>query len=91
MVQQFTDIVKRALNQFLNEQINQRLQSAIATGTSTDPPEIDEVDTDEFEDEDVELRIVTTEEELEGFFTVKSIVREVVAPERIVHRDTVVI
>ena len=89
VVQQFTDIVKRALNQFLNEQINQRLQSAIATGTSTDPPEIDEVDTDEFEDEDVELRIVTTEEELEGFFTVKSIVREVVAPERIVHRDTV--
>ena len=89
MVQQFTDIVKRALNQFLNEQINQRLQSAIATGTPTDPPEIDEVDADEFEDEDVEPRIVTTEEELEGFFTVKSIVREVVAPERIVHRDTV--
>ena len=32
---------------------------------------------------------MTTEEELEGFFTVKSIIREVVAPERIVHRDTI--
>ena len=90
VVQQFTDIVKRALNQFLNEQINQRLQSAIVKGNTADPPiELDEVDDDELDDEDIESRIVTTEEELEGFFTVKSIVREVVAPDRIVHRDTI--
>lgn len=47
------------------------------------------VDTDEVDSEDAEPRIVTTEEELEGFFTVKSIVRDVVDPERIVHRDTI--
>ena len=29
-VQQFTDIVKRALNQFLDEQMNQRLQSVMS-------------------------------------------------------------
>ena len=90
VIQQFTDIVKRALNQFMNEAINQRLQSAIAKGSTADPPvEVDEVDSDELSDEDIEPRIVTTEEELEGFFTVKSIVREVVAPDRIVHRDTI--
>ena len=90
VIQQFTDIVKRALNQFMNEAINQRLQSAIAKGSTTDPPiEEDEADADELEDEDSESRIVTTEEELEGFFTVKSIVREVIAPDRIVHRDTI--
>ena len=90
VIEQFTDIVKRALNQFMNESINQRLQSAIATGTRTEPlPDEDETDADEAEYEDVEPRIVTTEEELEGFFTVKSIVREVVAPDRIVYRDTV--
>ena len=90
VIQQFTDIVKRALNQFMNEAINQRLQSAIAKGSPADPPiEIDEPDDDELDDEDSEPRIVTTEEELEGFYTVKSIVREVVAPDRIVHRDTI--
>ncbi|RKU20979.1 hypothetical protein C6500_07530 [Candidatus Poribacteria bacterium] len=36
----------------------------------------------------VEFRIITTEEELEEFYIVKSIVREVIVPDRIGHRDT---
>ena len=46
-------------------------------------------DSDESFEEEVESRIETTEEELEGFYIVKSIVREVVAPDRIGHRDTI--
>lgn len=88
VVQQFTDIVKHALNQFLNEQINQRLRSAIERGEATEEAIEVEIADDETEEE-TESRIVTTEEELEGFFTVKSIIREVVAPDRIQHRDTI--
>ena len=88
VVQQFTDIVRRALNQFLNEQINQRLQSAIERGKAAEKS-VEVEESDESIDEEVESRIVTTEEELEGFYTVKSIVREVVAPDRVGHRDTV--
>ena len=87
VVQQFTGIVKRALNQFLNEQINQRLQSAISKGEVAEESVEIEVP-DESIEEELDPRIVTTEEELEGFYTVKSIVREVVAADRIVHRDT---
>ena len=92
VVEQFTDIVKRALNQFMNEAINQRLQSAIAKGSNAERPIeqiIDEPDDDELSEEEIGSRIVTTEEELEGYFTVKSIMREVVDPDRIVHRDTI--
>ena len=88
VVQQFTDIVKRALNQFLNEQINQRLQSAIERGEATEESVEDE-EPDESDDNDISARIQTTEEELEGYYIVKSIVREVVASERIGHRDTI--
>jgi len=88
VVQQFTDIVKRALNQFLNEQINQRLQSAISREeVAEESVEVEE--SDESIEEEVESRVVTTEEELEGFYIVKSIVRGVVAPDRIGHRDTI--
>ncbi|MCY3549953.1 MAG: type I restriction endonuclease [Candidatus Poribacteria bacterium] len=87
VVQQFTDIVKRALNQFLNEQINQRLQSAITKGEVAEQS-VEVEESDESIEVEVESRIVTTEEELEGFYTVKSIIREVVAPDRIGHRDT---
>ena len=89
VIEQFTDIVKRALNQFLNEQINQRLQSAIERGeTIEESVEVEDADA-ENDAESVASRIETTEEELEGFFTVKSIVREVVDVARIGHRDTI--
>ena len=88
VVQQFTDIVRRALNQFLNEQINQRLQSAISREeVAEESVEVEE--SDESIEEEIESRIVTTAEELEGFYTVKSIIREVVAPDRVGHRDTI--
>lgn len=88
VIQGFTDIVKRALNQFLNEQINQRLQSAIRKEEAAEES-VEVEESDASIDEEVESRIVTTEEELEGFYTVKSIIREVVAPSRIGHRDTI--
>ena len=44
---------------------------------------------DESGAEEVNSRIETTEEELEGFYIVKTIVREVVVPDRIGHQDTI--
>lgn len=88
VVQQFTGIVKRALNQFLNEQINHRLQSAINKPEEAEPLAENEEMDEEIEEEAVS-RIVTTEEELEGYHIVKSIVRDVVAADRIGHKDTV--
>lgn len=87
VVEQFTDIVKRALNQFMNEQINQRLQSAISKQVDEEQA-VGVEGLDESALEEPESGIVTTEEELEGFYTVKSIVREVVDSARIGHRDT---
>ena len=87
--EQFIDITKRALHQFLNEQINKRLASAIAGGSSRTKDESEEADVSPPDEElDRKSRIVTTEEELEGFFIVKSILREVVDSNRIAHRDT---
>lgn len=86
VVEQFTEIVRRALHQFMNEQLNYRLQSAIKDeDTAEEPTEVDDIDESI---DDKESYIVTTEEELEGYYIVKSIVREVVDPDRIFHRDT---
>ncbi len=88
--QQFIDITKRALNQFINEQINNRLKSALVSGSdiSTDEISQETVETDTEKNIDDKKRgIVTTEEELEGFFIVKAILREVFDVNRIFQRD----
>jgi hypothetical protein len=72
-----------------NEQINKRLASAIAGEGSHPEDETEEPDVSSPDEKlDLKSRIVTTEEELEGFFIVKSILREVVDSNRIAHRDT---
>lgn len=96
--QQFTDTTKRALHQFISERISDRLKSALAdenesagssarrrserraTSSSTG-----ETNGAESRDD----RVVTTEEEREAFYIVKSILREVVDVKRVFARDTV--
>ncbi|TKG94186.1 restriction endonuclease [Puteibacter caeruleilacunae] len=78
VLEQFTEIVKKATNQAFKDIVNDRLQSAL----KKEEPVIEEVVEVE------ESKIVTTEEELEGFHIVKSIVRAKVDINRIAARDT---
>ena len=84
--EQFGDIVKRAFSQFISDKINDRLKSAM-TQESTESDEKAEVK-EEVLDEDTERQVDTTEEEMEGYYIVKAILREFVDPKRIFHRDT---
>lgn len=90
----FSNIAKRAFNQLINERINTRLKSAMSETNQTEMNSI-QVDDVETQTESVEANkesrenlIQTTEEELEGFYIVKSLLRDMVDPNRIVHRDT---
>ena len=83
---QFTDIVKRTVEQTFTDIVSDRLMSAInqtkqiASETPVESPIM--VDDDE-------NKIVTTEEELNGFYIVKSILRTKIAANRIAYKDSV--
>ncbi|POU72981.1 restriction endonuclease [Leclercia sp. LSNIH6] len=86
----FLTLTKKAASQYINDQVNERLKSAI---TGTAPLEVNsgpEMHSEEsssiIEKEDTD--VVTTDEELEGFHIVKAITRAVLDAPRITHRDT---
>jgi hypothetical protein len=94
--EQFGPLVSKATRQFLNEQVNDRLKSALGapdayvsvSSGSTAPsapspqePAVEAASTDE-------ERVVTTEEELEGYRIVRAIVCAEVPAARIAARDT---
>lgn len=79
---QFTQITKRAFEQLLSERINTRLKGAMAAEL---PLAIEAVPIIPHPDD--EPTVVTTPEEIEGLHIVRSILREVVSPRRIVMRD----
>lgn len=81
IIGEMTPIVKRALNQFINDKINERLQSAMTpqeNSVSEPTPEPEEVP---------EEKVVTTDEEIRGYFMVQAIVSDIVDPARVVMRD----
>lgn len=97
--EQFTTIVSGALTRFLNEKINKRLQTALEQSDSVSQPisaetTQDEIENEENDDEgsaettDRKNGIITTKEEIEGYFIIKSILHGTVDLSRVHMRDT---
>ena len=83
IIERFRELIKSAFDEYIRRTIHERLQSALEKETdgSSDNLEIGERD-DEKDD-----GIVTTEEEIQGYYIVRSIASEIVDPMRIVDRD----
>lgn len=82
----FTEIVRKALAQFINDRVNDRLKSALqgagpAIGVAPEPENAEPEDA-------VRDEIVTTLEEVEGYNIVRAIVVSEVDYSRVVARDT---
>ncbi len=78
----FTELTHRSFRQLINERINERLKNVMSGN-------VDTVVEEQIVGDDLsEKAIETTAEELEGFYIVKSLLRDVVDPNRIIHRDT---
>ncbi len=80
VIDKYRPILKKSLSSFINILINKRLQNALNTN--------DEKKTNIEEENDNNSGIITTVEELEGYYTVKSILTEIVNPEKIFYKDT---
>ncbi|TFC09531.1 restriction endonuclease [Cryobacterium algoritolerans] len=88
--EQFTSLVTKATKQYLNDQVNARLKTALggsnfsssdaaAETMSSIPVAQDDLDRD--------TEIMTTLDELEGYQIVKAIACSEVKPQRVMHRD----
>lgn len=83
----FSELTRKASAQFLNDQANDRLKSAIsgspASAVQSKEPALSPAEPEAEAGE----KIVTTEEEIEGFMIVKAIVRHAVDVKRVAVRD----
>jgi hypothetical protein len=90
----FFGITKRSFNQLINERINERLKSAMSGASTVEiaPTQpvlaAPEQSVAAGQATQQEKSIDTTAEEIEGFYIIKSLLRDLVDPSRIVHRDT---
>jgi predicted type IV restriction endonuclease len=79
VIEQFTGIVKKALNQFTSEIVSNRLKTVLEKEKEAEKSEA-------IKDEE-KSSIITTTEEMEGFYIVKGIIRQVIDSTRVFYRD----
>jgi predicted type IV restriction endonuclease len=88
VVEKFTEITKHSLNQLINDRITDKLKSALERDDEEWNEQSAKMPIIVTELEKNEDTVVTTEEELEGFFIIKSLLRESVEPNKIQYKDT---
>ena len=89
VLEDFRGRLKLAFENHLNEVLNSRLQNAMQPNTYPGEITEDTSDLGQYPESGSDNRIVTTEEEKDGFLIVKAIMSKVVAPERVHKRDTI--
>ena len=82
VLEQFTNLTKKAIQNYINDIITERLKTAL----SKENEKIIAKEKNE-EIENNTPRVVTTEEEIEGFMIVKTILRQSINANRITYRD----
>ena len=91
VMQQFHPITKSAFHQFVSDRISDRLKSALAEETAAASDRIQQEPAgptqEGAEGQEEDGGIVTTEKELQGYYIVKAILREVIDPKRVWMRD----
>jgi hypothetical protein len=92
--EQFAQLIRQAFSQVVNDQINERLKTAMASVSS--PTTAQAVDGNisgpqgngkNDEASSAQDGVITTVEEMEAYYTVKAILRDVVATKRVILRD----
>lgn len=85
VMEQFSGLTKKAIQQYINDLITERLKSAL----KKENEETEAIAKQEMADvlPESENKIETTQEEIEAFLIVKTILRQKTKPARIVHRD----
>lgn len=85
ILEQFTNLTRKSISQHISDLITERLKTALnkEDQAAKEQEAIDQAEKQKAETSKVE----TTEEELEGFMIVKTILRQKIAATRISHRD----
>lgn len=86
VIEKFRPIVKKSLNQYISEMMNDKIKNAL--NATDDKSNAEPVQEPVPAVEESVSKIITTDEELEAFFIVKNILKDLVSVDDITYKDT---
>lgn len=87
LMEQFTALTRKSIQQYINDLITERLKSALKKENANEQKTTEQEALATADLTSPESKVETTADELEGFMIVKTILRQKIASSRIVYRD----
>lgn len=87
VIDKFRLIIKKSISQYINDLVNDKIKNALNIDDSSSAPQGEVIEEPVAEDDSD--GIVTTEEEMQAYYIVKSILGKAIDLERITYKDTV--
>lgn len=84
-IEKFKPIVKKSINQYINEIVNDKIKNALNSNVS----DVEEIEKTEEVIDETKDEIITTAEELQAFYIIKSLLGENIPLDRITYKDTI--
>lgn len=88
VIERFRPLVKKALAEYINENMKEKIKTALDAETEPAPAPVSVPVEEESASPADENKIVTTEEELEAYFIVKTILSDLVPFQDLTYKDT---
>lgn len=92
VLDKFKPILKKALNNYINELMNDKIKAALNSGDEIpsieNPTDVKNDTAEPIEENSKTIDIVTTDEELEAYFIIKNLLKDFVPMSDITYRDT---
>lgn len=91
IVDRFRPVLKKSLNQYISETMNDKIKIALNDTHQKEPEVFDDISNSESDDNNSEINpaVVTTQEELEGYYIIKGILCETIDINSITYKDTI--
>lgn len=86
VIDRFKPLVKKSISQYINELVNDKIKNAL---NSNNCEAVEAAGTEHVDAEAAHDEIITTAEELQAFYIIKSILGEIVPLDRVTYKDTV--
>lgn len=83
-IEKFKPIIKKGLNQFIAERVNDKLSAALKTSVTV---EDNETKSDSNTTDETDIEIITTPEELEAYTICKVVLKDTIPLDRLFYRD----
>ena len=90
VIDKFKPLIKKSFSQYINELVNDKIKSALNVGDSdNENTEEQQVEEEQQPDDKGDKGIITTAEEFQSFYIIKSILGESFDIDRITYKDTI--